>query len=172
MYTKIFIKWQELRPFSPDSLEIRAEKGWHYPLGMSVPTGLLPVTPHIACHRGSLSASQAACPSAFPENLTTLPSPVQFGFHLVCDTSLSTTHKTHTLWEPEAFQKRLCWQVHSLEPSQHLPQTHLAALQVKNTPWGAAGFSVFWLWHHRKYQVGIRYMKVEEKECMSYSICV
>lgn len=107
MYTKIFIKWQESRPFSPDSLEIRAEKGWHYPLSMSVPTGLLPVTHHIACHRGSLSASQAACPSAFPENPTTLPSPVQSGFHLVCDTSLSTTHKTHTLWEPEAFQRHV-----------------------------------------------------------------
>lgn len=36
---------------------------------------LVPVA-HVACHRGPLSASQAACPSAFPENPTMLPSQV------------------------------------------------------------------------------------------------
>lgn len=65
-----------------------------------------------------------------------------------CDISLSTTHKTHTLWEPEQFQRQLCvGRGSSLELSQHLPETHLAALQVENTLWGlpsgAAGFSDF-----------------------------
>lgn len=78
-----------------------------------------------------------------------------------CDISLSTTHKTHTLWEPEHFERQLCvGRGSSLELSQHLPETHLAALQVENTLWGlpsgAAGFSDFRLQCHRKYQVGDR----------------
>lgn len=64
------------------------------------------------------------------------------------DISLSTTYKTHSLWEPEPFQRHVCvGRGSTLELSQHLPETHLAALQVENTPRGspsgAAGFSDF-----------------------------
>lgn len=60
-----------------------------------------------------------------------------------CDISLSTTYKTHTLWEPEPFQRHVCvGRGSSLELSQHLPETHLAALQVENT----LGIAFRWCW--------------------------
>lgn len=148
MYTKVFINWQESRPFSPDSLEIQKEKGWRYPLSKSVSMCLVPVARRIACHRGSLSASQAACPSVLPENLTRLPSQilVPAGVGYITQHHPQNPYSVGARALPET---RLCWQVHSLELSQHLPETHLAALQVENTPWGlpsgVAGFSVFWL---------------------------
>ena len=128
---------------APDRLEIRKEKGWHYPLCTSVPMCLVPVAQRVACHRGSLSASQAACPSALPENPTTLPS------QLVCDTSLSTTHKTHTLWEPEAFDRHICVGRYILWSSPNIWLRHIWQPFRLKTLWGlpsgAAGFSVFWL---------------------------
>lgn len=63
---------------------------------------------HTVLHAPEASALPARQPAHQRFQRTQQHCQVRSWFQLVCDTSLRTTHKTHTEWEPEPFQRHVC----------------------------------------------------------------